>query len=274
MPNIETAYIELMLAVTSDKGKVIVVAPESFLFSKESKLFREKYLMNDSIEKVISLPEGTFKPVNIKTSIIVFNKNKSKANKNFIIFDGKSEGFEETKVKNGLVKLQDNTDLRASIYALKESKEVKSILSKYPQDEVKKIKDLVVSAPILGRNYSQDLITIGNGSNGKVPFIRVSELSKIGEAFTLNNSEITKSIDLQYDGRKINVIDFDAILVNLIGNKLKPTYFKFDGKSIVIGSDVVALKMKENINVEYFLTQLHSRLVQIQVEMSSSGTVK
>lgn len=269
MPNVETAYIELMLAVTNKRGKVIVVAPENFLFSRENKLFREKYLLNDWIEEIINLPEDTFKPFKVKSSIIIFNKNKSRANKGVIIFNGKSDDFEETRVKNSVVKSQDNLDLRASRYALKESKELASILLKYPQDEVKRIKDLIDSS-ISGYNYPPHN-RIAEGSSENLPYVRVTDLSKNAKDFALDISKVKRKISHE-KARKNSIIDFPAVLVCKIAPKLKPTYFNFTGQPIVIGSDVIALKMKKDVNIEYFLTQLLSRLVQIQVEMSSSGT--
>ncbi len=263
----ELAYIELMLKSVSERGKVIAVVRNEFLSSKKSKVFREKYLKNDWIEKIYALPKE-FANSLVDVSVIVFNKTKLE--KGFIDFDGSEDKFEKTKISIEEI-FSNGANLSVARYAAKESNELELILSKYPQDEVKKIKDLI-TLRVLGRSYSKNSITNGNNSNGKVPFIRVSELSKIGEDFNLDISKIEKRINPQNNSRKINLIDFDAVLVNLIGNKLKPTYFKYEGKPIVIGSDVIALKMNEDINIEYFLTQLHSRLVQIQVEMFSSGT--
>ena len=95
----EAAYIELMLSLTKDNGKVIVVVPDNFLVNKQSKYFRQKYLENDLIEKVISLPRNIFNiPNSLSASIIVLNKNKPANTKGFVIFDGEDEKFEETQV--------------------------------------------------------------------------------------------------------------------------------------------------------------------------------
>jgi type I restriction enzyme M protein len=262
----EVAYVELMLSAIREDGKVVVVVPDGFLANSESKNFRRRYVENDWIERVISLPKDTFKPgILINTSIIVFNKNK--ANKGFIIFDGKEDRFEETKVSVDEVQATGSVDLRPNRYALKESKELRNILIHSPHP-VKKIRDLVAFS-FTGENFSPNN-RITENSSENLPYIRVADLSKNDKDFELDIFKVERKVSRQKARR---VIDFSAVLVNRIGTKLKPTYFKFTGQPIVIGSDIIALKMKEDVNIEYFLTQLHSRLVQIQVEMMSSGNI-
>jgi type I restriction enzyme M protein len=259
----EVAFIELILSSIKKDGKAIVVVPESFLFSSVDLSFRRTLVENDWIETVVSLSQGAFKPyIGIKTSIIVFNKNK--ANKGFVIFDGKEDRFEKTKINIDEIFLQ-NCDLQVSRYALTEAKELKAILSESPF-KIVKIRDLMFLS-ISGANYSPTNRIIEQ-SNEILPYVRVSDLARNETEFELDISEVERKISLE-KARK--VIDFSVVLVSKIAPKLKPTYFNFTGQPIVIGSDVIALKMKEDVNVEYFLTQLHSRLVQIQVEMMSSG---
>jgi len=147
-------------------------------------------------------------------------------------------------------------------------KELNSILSKYPPNEVKRIKDLIDSS-ISGYNYSPNN-RIAEDSSENLPYVRVKDLSNSNKDFTLDVSKVERVISRE-KARKKTVIDFSAVLVSKIAPKLKPTYFNFTDQPIVIGSDVVALKVKEDVNVEYFLTQLYSQLVRIQVEMMSSG---
>jgi len=261
----ELAYIELMLKRVSERGKVIAVVRNEFLSSRKSKVFREKYLKNDWIEKIIALPkEFVGYPMDI--SVIVFNKTKIK--KGFVVFDGSEDKFETTKISIKEVS-SNNADLRVAHYASKESKEVESILSKYPQDEVRKIKDLIDSW-IAGFNYSPKNRIVENSSE-TLPYVRVKDLSNNDKDFTLNISKVERKISPEKVAHKRTVIDFSAVLISKIAPNLKPTLFNFTGQPIVIGSDVVALKVKKDVNVEYFLTQLYSQLVKKQVEMMSSG---
>ena len=262
----ELAYIELMLKRVSERGKVIAVVRNEFLSSRKSKVFREKYLKNDWVEKIIALPRD-FVNYPIDISVIVFNK--SKLEKGFVIFDGSEDKFEKTEI--GIEEIFSNdADLRVSRYAAKEGKELATILSKYPPNEVKKIKDLI-DWSISGYNYSPDNRIVEDSSEN-LPYVRVKDLSNSNKDFTLDVSKVERVISRE-KARKKTVIDFSAVLVSKIAPKLKPTLFNFAGQPIVIGSDVIALKVKEDINIDYFLTQLYSRLVQIQVEMMRSGTV-
>ena len=259
----ELAYIELMLKRVSERGKVIAVVRNDFLTSRKSKVFREKYLKNDWVEKIIALPREFINyPIDI--SVIVFNKTKLE--KGFVVFDGSEDKFEKTKI--GIEDIISNDfDLRVAHYASNEAKELKSVLSKYPQDEIKKIKDLIDSS-ISGFNYSPKNRIVENSSD-TLPYVRITDLAKNGTQFDLDISKVERKISRE---KAHKIIDFSAVLVSKIAPKIKPTYFNFTGQPIVIGSDVIALKTKENVNIEYFITQLHSPLVQIQVEIMSSGT--
>lgn len=261
----ELAYIELMLKRVSERGKVIAVVRNEFLSSRKSKVFREKYLKNDWIEKIIALPKE-FVGYPIDVSVIVLNKTKIE--KGFVVFDGSEDKFEKTKVSIEEV-FSNNVDLRVAHYASKESKEVESILSKYSPEEVKQIKDLIDDS-IAGFNYSPKNRIVENSSE-TLPYVRVKDLSNNDKDFTLDISKVERKISPERVTHKRTIIDFSAVLISKIAPNLKPTLFNFTGQPIVIGSDVVALKVKEDVNVEYFLTQLYSQLVKIQVEMMSSG---
>jgi type I restriction enzyme M protein len=266
--NVEYSFTELLIKSLNEIGKAIVVVPEKFLYAGHAKGFKKEYLENDWVESVISLSEDAFGEYgSIKASIIVFNKNK--AEKGFITFKSLDSRFEETRVNLDEILSSGSLDLRVNRYASKEVKELKSILSKYPQDEVKKIEDLVVLA-ISGFNYSPNNRIVENSSE-TLPYVRVKDLSNNDKDFTFDISKVERKISPEKVTHKRNIIDFSAVLVSKIAPNLKPTLFNFTGQPIVIGSDVIALKVKEDVNVEYFLTQLYSQLVKIQVEMMSSG---
>lgn len=263
----EYSFMELMINCLGENGKAVVVVPEEFLYRWNAKGFKKEHLKNDWIESVISLPEDTFKDYgSYKAAIVVFNKNKTE--KGVVIFKGADEQFEETKVSLEEILSLDRLDLRVSRYALKEAKELKNILANTPYSVIK-IRDIIQSS-ISGANYSPST-RIDENSIDDLPYVRVSNLTKNETQFDLDISKVERKISREKTNKK-TVIDFSAVLVSKIAPKLKSTYFKFTGQPIVIGSDIIALKMKEDLKIEYFLTQLHSRLVQIQVEMLSSGT--
>jgi len=266
--NVEYSFIELMINCLGENGKAVVVVPEEFLYRWNAKGFKESYLKNDWIESVISLSEDTFEDYgSVKAAIVVFNKNK--AEKGFVTFKSQNGQFEETQVRLEEILSLDRLDLRANRYALKEAKELKNILANTPYPVIK-IRDIIQSS-VAGVNYSLKS-RIDENSVDDLPYVRVSNLAKNETQFDLDISKVERKISRKKANKK-TVIDYSAVLVSKIAPKLKSTYFNFTNQPIVIGSDIIALKMKEDIvNVEYFITQLHSRLVQIQVEMFSSGT--
>lgn len=267
--NIEYSFVELMINCLGENGKAVVVVPEEFLYRWNAKGFKKAYLKNDLIESVVSLPADTFKDYgSVKASIVVFNKDK--VEKGFVTFKSADKQFEETKVSLEEILSLDRLDLRANRYVLKEAKELKDILAStsYP---VIKIRDIIQDS-VSGVNYSPKT-RIDENSVDDLPYVRVSNLAKNETQFDLDVSKIERKISREKANKK-TVIGYSAILVSKIAPSLKSTYFKFVGQPIVIGSDIIALKIREDvISVEYLLTQLYSRIVQIQVEMLSSGTV-
>lgn len=265
MKKVEYSFIELMINSLNETGKAVVVVPEEFLYRWHAKGFKKEYLKNDWVESVISLPREVFKEYgSFKTSIVVFNKNKTE--KGFITFKSEDAQSEETKVS--LDEVLGKLDLRVSRYALKEAEELKDILADSPHPVVK-IRDIIQDS-FSGKNYSPDNRIVENSAE-ILPYVRVQDLSNNDKEFTLDVSKVERKISIEKADKR-TVINFPAVLVSKIAPKLKPTYFKFTDQPIVVGSDIIALKMKDDVNIEYFLTQLHSRLVQIQVEMMSSGT--
>lgn len=74
--------IRSILEMLAPNGKAAVVVPESFLFSRDSKTseFRRSLLQENHIDAVISLPKGVLLGTNVKTSILLFSKDKTTGN--------------------------------------------------------------------------------------------------------------------------------------------------------------------------------------------------
>lgn len=165
---------------------------------------------------------------------------------------------------------QKNYNLLVSHFVHENKIEVDTILHfvKEP-NKVCKIKDLIISET-LGFHYSPEITKFLYDDVENIPYVRVGDLAKEEQTFYLDISRVERKI-AQKNTRKI--LDYPAVLVSLLGKKLKPTFFNYVGKPIAVGSDILILKMKEDIHIEFFLTQLYSRLVQLQLDMSSSGTI-
>lgn len=100
------------------------------------------------------------------------------------------------------------------------------------------------------------------------PIVKISNLKTELYNYLLDISKLEK----QPISKNSIIIDYSAVLISLIGNKLRPTYFLFQGEPIAIGENILALKMNENIDIEYFIAQLHSRFVEVQLNVINVGT--
>lgn len=73
----EAAFILQTLRLLQPEGCLIFIVPDGLLFNGASRQFREHLTGHYSLEAVISLPPGAFRPVtSIKTSLIIARKSK------------------------------------------------------------------------------------------------------------------------------------------------------------------------------------------------------
>ena len=107
--NIVLYFLQLALRKAKYGGSVIMVVPESILFSQNTGIYSfRKYLTeNNLIESVISLPAGIFEPYSsLKSSILILNKGKK--GKKILFFDADRKEFFEKDHKGKVVLLSQN----------------------------------------------------------------------------------------------------------------------------------------------------------------------
>ena len=101
----DTAFLQHMISVCNDKGKVGVVMPHGVLFRGGSEAaIRQALLEEDLFEAVVGLPEKLFFGTGIPASILILNKNKPDHRKGKVLFvDASSKGLHgEGKNRNFL----------------------------------------------------------------------------------------------------------------------------------------------------------------------------
>lgn len=108
----ELVFLERIVNLLKIKGEAAVIVPEGVLFGgfNAYKNLREILLRDCSLEAVISLPAGAFKPyTGVKTSIIVFRKiklnNKDFATKHVWFYELNNDGY---SLDDNRRKLSDN----------------------------------------------------------------------------------------------------------------------------------------------------------------------
>jgi type I restriction enzyme M protein len=99
----DLAFLQHMLSVLKQDGKMGIVLPHGVLFrgSSEGKI-RQALLENDYIEAIIGLPEKLFYNTGIPASIIILNKSKEENLKDKVIFIDASSEYKEGKNQNSL----------------------------------------------------------------------------------------------------------------------------------------------------------------------------
>ncbi len=96
-------FIQHMLAVCSDKGKIATTTPLGVLFrGGEEQSIRKGIVEDDILEAVISLPPGLFYGTGIPAALLVFNKDKKTERKNKILFIDASYDYSEKRYSNQL----------------------------------------------------------------------------------------------------------------------------------------------------------------------------
>lgn len=96
-------FVQHMLASLKPKGHMATVMPHGVLFrGGKEKLIRERFINDDCIEAIISLPPGLFYGTGIPACVLVCSKNKPDALRNKILFINADREFAEGKNQNKL----------------------------------------------------------------------------------------------------------------------------------------------------------------------------
>ncbi len=92
----ELLFLALILRLLKVGGRAAVIVPDGVLFgsTKSHKKIREKIVVEQKLEAVISLPSGVFKPyAGVSTAILVFTKTNSGGTDNVWFYDMKADGY-------------------------------------------------------------------------------------------------------------------------------------------------------------------------------------
>lgn len=261
--------IEKGLSDLTKNGKLILVIPQGFLFNGgvDSSL-RRHLVENDLLEMVVSFPGGLLMSTTIPIAVVVINKRKKL--KGFVRFVDAAKVVETTSTKekklndyalNGIVSRNvDSDSLR--VVANDRIKEYEYSLSptRYFQKEVYgvRLQDLVVR--VRGERLTPD------ENVGK--FVRIRDLKDDKFGYELDFDRI-ENTEIHKSAFKISE---SVVLVATRWKSLKPSYFKYQGKSIYISPDTVAFRVDESkIDVGYLISELHSESVNDQLRMFRTG---
>lgn len=254
----------------NEKGKLIVLLPQGFLFRGLNEQRLREFLVNeDLIDSIISLPGGLLLNTGLPLIIMVLNKNKSTPGKVRFV-DAKK--FVEAKNPRG--KVLNDYALNSFLHGNKKDADIVRLVS---NDEIRAINyNLSVSRyfqkQIDGVKLGE-IIEFVRGQRVNLPptgkLIRIRDLKDDKVDFRLDEASIE---DVELRRPDIHQITESCLLLAVRWKTLKPTLFEFKGNPIYRGQDIFSFKVNEAIADKAFLiNELHADYVQEQLESFRLG---
>jgi signal transduction histidine kinase len=286
----ENLTIQMIIELLSSSGKAFVIVPEGFCTSSSvSSAEIRKYLVdNDYLDCVISLPQGIYKPyTNIKTSLLIIDKQKSDSQKERIFF-WELENFQtfqniddlsfqemrrKTNYRDNSVRIQvvPTEAVRNQGYQINSNRFIR--LSSLKQVLNGRSLKTILNSYNSGKRVEESKLSYISG----VPYITIKDLSNSQTDFILNTDNLEVFISESEYGKFPNKYLFvknKSILVAKIGQNLKPTLVASD-KQYIISNNILMLSVKENLILpEYLLSQLRESYVTEQIEAIRKGSAQ
>ena len=285
------SLVLLVLAKLEKQGKAVLSVSDGFLVKKgKEKQIRDLLIQEDIIESIISLPYGTLRPyTDAKASILVLNRRKPTYLTHRIKFitakvsnqDSKSlvlnnddiiKAYKSSEIISKDSQIVNITDLRADTNLSVEAYETEFALANamLKEESAKQLSDLVD----IRSGLQPEKVDIS--IYGDVALVRVENLSK--DILDLNLTKELNSKVFINPKYSRSIIERECILIARIGESLKPTIFRptEEVPSIIAHSNIYVLIPKgetSEINLEYLYYQLHTSLIQEQIEKRRLGAV-
>lgn len=158
----DLAFLQHMLSVLKQNGKMGIVLPHGVLFrgSSEGKI-REALLQNDFIEAIIGLPEKLFYNTGIPASIIIINKSKPQELKNKVIIIDASKEYKEGKNQNTL----NPESIEKTVNAYESKQDIEKFMRIIPLEEIKENDYNLNIARYIDTSSEEEIINIENVIN-------------------------------------------------------------------------------------------------------------
>jgi type I restriction enzyme M protein len=260
--------IKSSLDSAKNKGKIIFVAPDSFLFSSriEDIEQRRSLIEGNLLDKIISLPVGVFYNTGIKTNIIVIDKDRA-IDSSIEMID--LSGVYTSNLKDRLLDLDkslqilDSKDDKRKIHVLKGqvvAKNYSLAIGQYFLDET------TIGTPL------SDLFSIEKGSPSNIkqtyPILKVQDIMNAAPYIDFSSLVETPSKQLP------KIVIGEYLFMNTIGSKIDSAISKESQVNFLIQNYIVVLGLKEGIdaNLEYIHHILKSDEVKRQIKLFTGGT--
>ncbi|MFZ2975417.1 MAG: N-6 DNA methylase [Candidatus Moraniibacteriota bacterium] len=183
----EVLFVDYIMNHLRPKGRAGIIVPEGIIFqSGKSHKELRKNLVNDGLYAVVSLPSGIFNPyAGVKTSILFFNNELAKINKEILFIKIENDGFDLGAQRREIQK----NDLPQAVKILSEWKN-SSVISAQAG-----IQCIAVSKSKISENgdynLSGDRYRVATDySNAKWPMVAIEDLCDLGRGRVISKKDM------------------------------------------------------------------------------------
>lgn len=257
-------------------NKALIIAPMGQLFSAKAMDVdaRKQLIKSQTLESVISLPDGMMRNAGIKLSLLLFNFSKPNKEVYFLDATAYKQPNEVSKHINNKKQLSKQSmrvglkEIKDKSYSLLPNEYLKDTLELTPKkgETIYQLKDLVISKAI-GKHVNQE----HHNSWGEYKLIRTSVLDN--NATYLPNVKKLSGVDHDLVEQFKYKLVSDGIVISEFSKNLKYNVLPKNEK-FVLSAGVFWLKLKSNIILEeYLINEFKKEYVQDQVHQLTKGSV-
>ncbi|WP_345275337.1 N-6 DNA methylase [Litoribaculum gwangyangense] len=268
--NIGNYLVDRGLNSLKPGGKLITVLPLSFLFTRSGKYyeFKKHLIKNNLIDTIISLPSGLFYNTAVAVCIVVFSPVQKRPGYVRLVeasqlYHIEGRGFKRLdieKIENILEEDVEDDSLRYVDQNQIAKNEFDLSVERYFLKKINGVKLSGFTSIITG-----PIAPVGS----KMFQIQVRELKDDIFNCELNLEELKPK---GVERGTFKVIEESCILISVIGNDLKPTYFKYNGHSICISNAVLALRIDTSfVDPIFLINEFHADYVKDQLKAFRVG---
>jgi SAM-dependent methyltransferase len=268
--NIETQdsaahYMMECLEKLNPGGKLIILVPKKFLFSKSEKEIRRKILEEYNLKKIINLPRNALKFSLMGTGLLVIEKSKKEKEEYLAVRKVKSLKNPENESKEYPIKIkdiiEDDYELNIEKYDPDYLEEQRRYKVKFKTEKLSHLADIIPGksyAPSQGqveKDEGINCISIGDLFEDKV---YLEESKKIPES-SIKSGELLKK---------------DDILFSVNGTIGKVGIFG-GGEKSVPSRGLAVLRLREDLALppNYFIKILQTKFVKNQIKILKKGEI-
>ncbi len=269
--NCESFLISKSFDELSDKGKMILVISQRFLFSSGlEKQMRQNLINQGWIETIITLPAGLLLNTAVPLIVMVINKKNEggihflNAEK-FVKLDGDNKILNENEIISIILNKNESKD---SIIVSNE-KVIEQDYNLFPSRYFDH-NDILLEGELLSSILEPVVRQQDINNNSLVKFVKIESLKNDSLDFYLD----IDSIPLTQPSGRVLKIDKDVLLLSSRWKALKPTYFVYSGTPIYLSNDIIAFNVKlEMCDLEYLINELSQDAFNKQVQVFRTGIV-